>query len=55
VIPKSTFDDVVPVHSLLSTYATRKDWFVYSRRKEKGKRKLINEVGSCSSSLLWWG
>jgi len=51
-IPKLTFDDVVAVHSPLSSYATRKDWIVYFQRKEKGKEKLINEVGSCSSSLL---
>jgi len=51
VIAESTFDDVVAVHSPLSPYATRKDWIVYSHRKEKGKGKLINEVGSCSSLL----
>jgi len=54
VIPKSTFDDVAVAHSPLSPCATRKDWLVYSRRK-KGKGKLINEVSSCSSSLLGCG
>ena len=55
VIPDSTFDDVVAVYSPLAPFATRNDWIIYSRRKEKGKGKLINEVGSCSSSLSGCG
>jgi len=55
VILESTFDDVVAAHSPLSPYATKKDCIVYSQRKEKGKGKLINEVSSCSSSLLGCG
>ena len=55
VILESIFDDVVAVNSPLSPYATKKDWIVYFRRKEKGKGKLINEVGSCSSILLGCG
>jgi len=51
VIPESTFDDVVAVYSPLASFATGNDWIVYSRRKQKGKGKLINEVGSHSSSL----
>jgi len=41
VIPELTFDDVAAVQSSLSPYATGKDWIVHSRRKTKGKGKLI--------------
>ena len=51
VFPESTVDEVVAAHCPFATVANRNDWIVYSRRKEKGKGKLINEVGSHSSSL----
>ena len=43
------------VHSPLFSFATRKDWIIYSQRKQKGKGKLINELGSCSFRLLGCG
>jgi len=52
MVPESTFDDVVVIHSPLSPHATRKGWIVYSWRKKEGKGKLFNEVSSYSSSLL---
>ena len=55
VIPESSFDGVVAVHSPFAPIANGNELVVYSRRKEKGIGKLINEVGSCSSSLLGCG
>jgi len=51
IIPEPSFEEVVVAHSPIAPFANRNDCVVYSRRKEIGKGKLINEVGSCSSNL----
>ena len=55
MIPESAFDVMAGARSQRSPCVTNKDCIVYSRRKEKGKGKVINEVGSCSSSMLGCG
>jgi len=53
VIPES--DVVAGARSQRSPRVTNKDCIVYSWRTEKGKRKVINEFVSCSSSMLGCG
>ena len=55
VIPELAFDVVVGARSQRSPCVLKKNCIVYSRRKEKGKGKVINEVGSCSLSMLGCG
>jgi len=55
VIPESAFEGVVGDRTQRSPCVTKKDCIIYSRRREKGKGKVINEVRSCSSSMLGCG
>jgi len=55
VIPESVFEGVEGDEALRYHCVTKNDCIVYSRRRERGKGKVINEVGSCSSGLLGFG
>ena len=55
VILESVFEGVVGDKAKRYPCVTNNDCIVYSRRRERGKVKVINEVGSCSSSLLGHG
>jgi len=55
VVPESTFESGVEDHAQRSPSLVKNDCIVYSRRREKGKEKVINDFGSGSLSLLGCG
>jgi len=55
VVLESTFEGGVEDHAHRSLSLVKNDCIVYSRRREKGKEKVINDFGSGSLSLLGCG
>jgi len=55
VVPESALEGEAGDHAQRDPSSTKLDCIVYSRRGEKGKGKVINDFGACSSGLLGCG